>query len=300
MMRIRLSAIPMLLVLVFLVSGMAPAAEDATEALGMAVPHLNLVLAATDEAKCLKFYGEILGLKRIPNLHLPNNVEMIRYMGGKSEIKLILNNSDLPKSPGGVMDARGIRMMAILLPSSKRDGILERMEGSGLPRPEFSRVEGAGFEWGLVSDLDGNVVEVVFIDEVASETVFDMFQIGLTVSDTEAMREFVGKVLGLEELDPEPIGGGRTKYSFKVGTSVIKFWGAGEEVPAVVGDPFTGIGYRMVQFLVRDVAAVHETLVARGAKVARGPFPLGRMASLLFIEGPDGIYFEFAGPLIQP
>lgn len=297
---IRLSAAAVLLALALLVPGLAAAAEEAPLPLGMSVPHLNLVLAVTDEAKTLKFYGEILGLKRIPNLHLPNNVEMIRYMGGKSEIKLIVNNRPLPKSPGGVTAARGIRMMAILLPAAERDGILERMEGHGLPRPTFNRPEGASFEWGLVSDLDDNVVEVVFIDDGAPESVFDSFQIGLTVSDTEAMREFIGKVLGLDELDPEPLGGGATKYSFKVGTSTIKFWGTGENVPAVVGDPFSGIGYRMVQFLVRDVAAVHETLVSRGAKVARGPFPLGTMASLLFIEGPDGIYFEFAGPLIRP
>ena len=53
----------------------------------------------------------------------------------------------------------------------------------------------------------------------------------------------------------------------------------------------------LVQFLVPDVASVRETIVARGGKIHTEPIALGKLATIMFVEGPDGILFEFAGPL---
>jgi len=273
------------------------AAEPAELPFGMRTSHLNLVLSVSDAEKTHEFYGEILGLKRIPNIDFPDDVYMIRYMGGTSEIKFIVTGEDLPSHAGKTGDGIGIRLMAVLLPDSKRTGVLEGLEAHGYPTPTFT--EGKGFRYGMAFDADGNQVEVVFIDEGRDEALFNIFQIGLTVSDTDAMNTFLREILGLVELPSEPIGGGNTKYSYKVGDSTIKFWSFGPDLPLYVGSPFEKIGMNLVQFLVPDVDAVRKTVLERGGKIHTEPFALGKLATIMFVEGPDGILFEFAGPLLE-
>jgi catechol 2,3-dioxygenase-like lactoylglutathione lyase family enzyme len=52
---------------------------------GMQVNHLNLVLSASDVAKIHEFYGEILGLERMPDIPFPDGISMVRYLGGETE-----------------------------------------------------------------------------------------------------------------------------------------------------------------------------------------------------------------------
>ena len=66
-----------------------------------------------------------------------------------------------------------------------------------------------------------------------------------------------------------------------------------------VGGPFDKIGMNLVQFLVPDVDAVRKTVLERGGKIHTEPFALGKLATIMFVEGPDGILFEFAGPLLE-
>jgi predicted enzyme related to lactoylglutathione lyase len=56
------------------------------------------------------------------------------------------------------------------------------------------------------------------------------------------------------------------------------------------------IGMNLIQFIVPSVEAVREEILARGGKIHTEPFPLGTLATIMFVEGPDGILFEFAGP----
>ena len=258
--------------------------------------HLNIVLSVTDADKTNEFYGDILGLKRIVDIDFPGEAFMIRYMGGTTEIKLIVTGEELVKSEGGTRSARGIRMMALLLPATEREGILGRLEERGLPQPQFRRVDASKLEYGFVRDFDDNQIELVFFDEGAPKSTFDRLQIGLTVSDTEAMRAFLRDIMKLSELDAVQIPDGPMKYSFQAGDTTIKFWSFGTDLPAAVGSPFERHGYNLVQFLVKDVETVHEMMVERGATIAAEPFPLGELATIMFVEGPDGILFEFAGP----
>ena len=59
------------------------------------------------------------------------------------------------------------------------------------------------------------------------------------------------------------------------------------------------IGMNLVQFIVPDVDAVRTTVLERGGKIHTEPFALGTLATIMFVEGPDGILFEFAGPLLE-
>ncbi len=278
------------------IAAVAPSAhaEEPQMPFNMLANHLNLVLSVSSPEKTHEFYGEILGLKRIPDIVFPGEIHMIRYLGGESEIKFVVTNQDLPKPEGGAGNGRGIRLMAILFPDSERAGILKRLEERGHPEPKFT--EGNGFRYGMAYDHDGNQVEIVFIDE-GTEGTFKGFQIGLTVSDPAAMNAFLTDTLGLSRSTEAPPGDTKAIHRYQVGRSVIKFWTQGEDLPAYVGTPSEIIGMNLVQFLVPDVAAIHKTIVKAGAKIHTGPIALGNVATVMFVEGPDGILFEFAGPV---
>ena len=258
--------------------------------------HLNLVLSVTDADKTHEFYGTILGLKRIPNIDFPGDAYMIRYMGGDSEIKFIVTGKNLPQHEGGARNARGIRLMALTLPKARQSEIVAQLKAHDLPAPKFIRSKSALLEFGFINDFDDNQIELIFYDEGAPESLFDRLQIGLTVSDTDAMNDFLRETLRLKELDPVELPGGIMKYNFQLGTTTIKFWSLGKDLPSVTTSPFEGIGMNLVQFLVADVEAVHTLMKERGATIAAEPFQLGKLATIMFVEGPDGILFEFAGP----
>lgn len=261
------------------------------------VDHLNFVFSVTDAEAVHEFYGEILGLKRIPDIPFPNNQHMIRYMGGATEVKFIVTGQDLPKMEGGTRNARGIRLLALLLPESEKAGVLKRLAASGREVPEFTEgrneAAGYGYSYGMVFDGDGNQIEIVFLGEGAPEEKFQQTQMGLAVSAFAPMDEFLTKVLQYKPVVTE----GRI-HRYDMGKSQVKFWEVSGELPAWNGSPMEKIGMNLVQSIVPDVEAVRTAVLARGGKIHTEPFPLGKLATIMFVEGPDGILFEFAGPLL--
>lgn len=280
----------------FAVASAGFAAETSELPVAQRVDHLNLVFSVSNAEQVTSFYGGILGLKRIEDLKFPNNVYMIRYMGGKTEIKFIVTGQPLPKMEGGTGKARGIRLMALMLPMSEQAGILERAHNAGLPAPTFMKQTNKqlnyAYQYGMMYDYDGNQVELVFLDENAPKEKFDQVQIGCTVSNLAEMDHFLEKVLGAKPyVVNEPI------HRYTIGKSQVKFWIAKGDLPAWVGPPFEKIGMNLIQFIVPDVDAVREEVIKRGGKIHTEPFALGQLATIMFVEGPDGILFEFAGPL---
>ncbi len=266
--------------------------------MGQTTDHLNLVFSVSNGEQVHTFYGGILGLQRIADLKFPDKVYMIRYMGGKTEIKFIVTGKPLPKMEGGTGKARGIRLMALMLPEAQRAGILERAHNAGLKEPIFTKQTnkelGYSYQYGMMYDYDGNQVEIVFLDEKAPAEKFDQVQIGCTVSDLAAMDKFVGEVIGAK-----PYVTNERIHRYTVGKSQIKFWQTADELPAWVGGPMEKIGMNLIQFIVPDVDVVRAEVLERGGKIHTEPFALGALATIMFVEGPDGILFEFAGPLAE-
>ena len=262
------------------------------------VDHLNIVFSVTDEDAVHEFYGEILGLKRLANIPFPNNQKMIRYMGGATEVKFIVTGQDLPKMEGGTRNARGIRLLALLLPENEKAGVLERLAASGRDVPEFtsghSEAGGYDFSYGMAYDGDGNQVEIVFLGESAPKSKFEQVQIGLSVSSLAPMDNFLTNVLGYKPAVTE----GRI-HRYNMGKSQLKFWEVSGDLPEWNGSPMSQIGINLVQSIVPDVDAVRTAVIARGGKIHTEPFALGKLATIMFVEGPDGILFEFAGPLLD-
>jgi len=261
---------------------------------GMKISHLNLVLSVADADKVHEFYGEVIGLKRIPNIPLPGKSTMIRYLGGESEIKFIVTGRDLPQDGGGAANARGIRLLALFLPAAEKAGIMERLKDKGYTVPTF--VGGGRSEYGMTFDAEGNQVELVFYADGTPEDQFKKFQIGLTTSDPEGMGKFLSEILGLPKTGEFDAPGGIHVEYYGVGNSQVKFWGAPKTLPVWVGGPSEKMGMNLVQFLVPDVEAVRTAVLERGGHIHTEPFPLGKLATIMFVDGPDGILFEFAGP----
>lgn len=282
-----------------LLAGMACGAAFAGESeppFRMPDGHLNLVYSVTDPGAVHKVYGEAIGLERIPDVDFPGGAYMIRYLGGESEIKFIVTGLDLPKHEGGMGNARGIRLLALMFPMAEQAAMQARFEAAGIEWPAFvkgSRPE-YDYEYGMIHDGDGNQVELVFLGAGAPEDKFKQAQIGLAVSDMAAMDTFLKDVLGLTpQATEQPI------HRYGLGVSQVKFWRVKPESPAWVGPPTQKIGMNLVQFIVWNVDEVREQILARGGKIHTEPFPLGQLATIMFVEGPDGILFEFAGPLLD-
>jgi catechol 2,3-dioxygenase-like lactoylglutathione lyase family enzyme len=263
---------------------------------GLFEEHLNVVYSVSDAEATEQFYGEILGLQRLPDIDFPGEAYMIRYLGGESEIKFIVGGQDLPSMEGGTRNARGIRLLALLLPENQRAGIVARMLAAGLQEPEFTdgSLGPVDFSYGMTRDYDDNQVEIVFLSDMLPDFAFSQLQIGLAVSDKAAMAEFLQQVLEFEPVETE-----KAIYRFELGKTQIKFWQLPATSPAWVGSPNNILGMSLVQFLVADVESVRSTILARGGKIHTEPFLLGDIATIMFVEGPDGILFEFAAPLAE-
>jgi lactoylglutathione lyase len=118
-------------------------------------------------------------------------------------------------------------------------------------------------------------------------------EVRMAVRNAEAFRRFFGEQLGLE-------WAGRNRY--RCGDSLILF----EESPGATRVELQRApGYRYLTIQVRDVDAVHASLIAAGVEEGRPPATLGTTARISFIRDPDGNWIELSqrasltGPLPQ-
>jgi len=263
---------------------------------GLTEDQLNLVYSASNGPETENLYGKILDLKRIPNVILPGERLMIRYLAGDTELKFIIKKKENSQIKGGRFNARGIRQLTILLPKEKRAGIITRMRENGMELPEFSDeniglIGSSRFE---IRDYDDNQIELIFLDEESPGVSFKQAQIGLGVSNMDKMGAFLNNILGLEPIETKG-----SVHRYVMGLTQIKFWDVPISRPTWVGKPNDIVGMTMVQFVVDDVRAARDIIVARGGKIHTEPYVIGNLAIVMFVEGPDGILFEFGESLVK-
>lgn len=285
-----------LLAFVFLSGAGLCFSSDRPLPFGLLEDHLNLVYSVSDGPATERFYGEILGLEQMSGFDLPGGTQMIRYRGGESELKFIVAGQDRLQMEGGLHNARGIRLLALLLPIDRRAGIVERMQAAGIVVPEFTEDNSGpiSVSHGITNDYDGNRVEIAFFSDTSPRSIVDRAKIGLAVSDMAAMGEFLQQVLALE---PSKTEGSVHRYD--MGKTQIKFWKVPAISPAWVGRPHEILGIAMVQFVVADVYVARDMIVARGGKIHTEPYVLGDLAVVMFVEGPDGILIEFGAAIVK-
>jgi catechol 2,3-dioxygenase-like lactoylglutathione lyase family enzyme len=241
---------------------------------------------AVDESKMFEFYGDVLGLKAMATLNVGGGTQVARYQVGSSQVKLTRKVPDRTYQPGGPRQATGVRLLTFFFPDEP--ALTARFRAHGYPIPEFHAVPGSARKMALTTDPDGQSVELVVAPGEPAAT-YEHIEIGLTVSDIDASRDFYRNFAGL---DPQPPRADRvfdtTVYPFRHGSTVVNLRSFGASLPAD-----TGSGG--IQYVVSDVDRVDALAKAKHVTVEQ---PLSTLAGFslrtIWLNDPDGITNYFA------
>lgn len=233
-------------------------------------------------AKMTEFYGEVLGIKPLPDTAAGGNA-MIRYPVGSSEVKLFPVATANENRARPVRDVVGIRLVTLFFPDE--NALVSRFREHGFATPEFrsmpDKTKGA-----LVQDPDGQWVELLIVPG-APQSTYNRFEIGLTVADLEKSRSFYRDFMGMDEAKPvmDPLLG-TTKYSYRHGATTISLWSFGKDLPK---DTNTA----GIQYIVWNVEGADKIAKARGATIDR-PLSAPGSPRTVWLVDPDGITNYFA------
>ena len=241
---------------------------------------------SVEPEKMFQFYGEVLGLEPLAGINVGNGTQLALYRVGTSQLKFTKVVPNRSYVPGGVPDATGLRLLTLYFTDESR--LTDKFRQYGYPAPRFRSYPGAGDRIALVSDPDGQWLELV-VPVTASEQSSATIEIGLTVSDIENSRAFYREFVGLEELPPvhDPLFD-TMKYPYRHGSTIINLRSFGAQLPADTGS--AGI-----QYVVSDVDAVNALAQARHLSFEQ---PLGSLPGFslrtIWLNDPDGITNYFA------
>ena len=268
-----------------------PAVAQETPASMAAVntaPAMNVFrrYAEENEAAMFAFYEEAVGLERLGSFTDVGAGGVHRFRAGRSELKMTRRVPDRSYVPGAVDAATGVRLFSIRFPDEA--ALVERFEAAGLEPPAFEDMPGTDHRAALVTDPDGQMLELVVVPD-ATEEELGVLEVGLTVSDLEASRAFYRDFAGLEELEPvDHALTGTTKHPFRHGFTVVSLRTFEEELPAD-----TGSGG--IQYVVADAALAETLAVERGYVIDQPLSTLpGSALTTIWIDDPDGITNYFA------
>lgn len=119
---------------------------------------IDLGIVVKDVEGCLRFYGEHLGLARLGDLPVPGGT-MYRFQAGSSLIKLLHMGGGQPATPPGLAGALGYRYYTITV--DDLDAAAAELEAKGVPMVLRPRELVPGLRVAMVTDPDGNVVELL-------------------------------------------------------------------------------------------------------------------------------------------
>ena len=280
----------------FTVVPVSAAADGVSIPALMFQPSVNLVLSVGNVEKSKEFYGAILQLKPMANLNLPGGLVMTRYQVGTTEIKLLHSEATQKTQTGKVDEAIGIRRLTLFL--RDQQGLSDRFKAYDRPAPNFEKESAErNLSRAMVSDPDGNQVELVIPRDGTPDDVFNKIELRLTVKEIESSRKFYRDFIGFKELDQStvPPAGGSKLYHYRFGNTTISLGSYGERLPRHSGRWEEARGIRYIQYIVRDLDAVNDFAKSSGVTIDQQIFPLGTLARIMFIADPDGIINEFVG-----
>jgi catechol 2,3-dioxygenase-like lactoylglutathione lyase family enzyme len=265
----------------------APAASGDTTASVLWQPSMNTFRRfATDARTMYAFYSDVLGFEPLTTFAVGGNTQVMRIKAGASQLKLTQRVPDRSYVDGGVTNATGLRLWTFFF--SDEHALIERFERHGLPKPEFDLVAQDGRKSAIVTDPDGQLVELVITGDPPG-TTYDEIEIGLVVSDIERSLDFYRDFVGLEELPPVFDRRFDTqKYVFRHEATFVTLRSFGDGLPAD-----TGSGG--IQYVVSNVDHVAALAQERGVTIDQPLSGLpGFSLRTIWLEDPDGITNYFA------
>lgn len=236
--------------------------------------------------KMFEFYGGALGFEQLTTFNVGNGGGVARFRAGAQELKLTRRVDDRSYQGGGVTAATGLRLLTFHF--ADEAALIRRFEQHGFAAPEFAKLPGDSRRTALVTDPDGQPVELVIAPD-ASPALLASIEVGLTVADLERSRAFYRTFVGLEELPPaRDTRFETTKYSFRHGATTITLRNFGRALPAD-----TGSGG--IQYVVSDVEYV-DALAKERHIVIDAPLSGLRGFDLrtIWLDDPDGVTNYFA------
>jgi len=239
-----------------------------------------------EQEAMFEFYAEVLGFEQLDTLDVGGGTGVARFQAGASELKLTAKVPNREYVAGGVGDATGVRLLTFFFPDEA--ALRARFPEHGLEPPQFAAAGADGRRSALVTDPDGQAVELVVLPGAPADA-YETIEIGLTVSDLEASRAFYRDFAGLEELPAvhDPVFG-TMKHSYRHGTTTVSLRSFGADLPAD-----TGSGG--IQYVVSDVDRVDALAREHGVAVDQPLSALrGFQLRTIWLEDPDGITNYFA------
>ena len=285
---VRLAAVSLIVgALAFRVEAQAQT-ESVAPVLSMAGMNVFRRFAAQDPQPLFDFYAEVLGHRSLTRYDVGGGTGVTTFQAGAgpSQLKFTGRTADRQYQPGGIDNATGIRLWTFFY--SDRAALSARFTDHGLEAPEFAPVGDSGQLSALVTDPEGQLVQLIITGDPVG-TTYGEIEVGLTVSDLEESRAFYRGFVGLEELEPvyDPVF--RTmKYPYRHGSTTISLRHFGDDLPADTG---TG----GIQYVVSDVELVdrlareRNVVIDQPLSVLQG-FPL----RTIWLDDPDGITNYFA------
>ncbi|MEW6359942.1 MAG: FG-GAP-like repeat-containing protein [Planctomycetota bacterium] len=245
-------------------------------------------LCVRDVEACAKFYRDGIGMREVEAADAAKGA-LLEWAGCYLRLRKVPGEK-APPATGNPMKqmlaSNGFRWFSLWF--NDPSAVADRLVKAGYPTPTKGR------SVSFARDPDGNVVEIMGVPRSASGETFTW---GMAVSDEAASRRFYGAVLGLPEFEPwnlpEPFN--MKMYLFETGAGRIKFSDPPGDRPRDADAGPDAPGLRSVTLRVADLAATHEALNKRGAKVQEvtGTAP---NENRLLLTDPDGnhIYIEQA------
>ena len=283
---------PSFVMLGLVVTGMTatPAVRAEGESVGPVIwmPSMNVFrrYSARDPEPIFTFYSDILGHQRLTEYDVGGATGVMRIRAGATELKFTGDTESQHYQAGGIDNATGLRLWTFFYADAAALG--QRFADHGLPPPEFVPIGDSGRQSAIVSDPEGELVQLIVTGDPAG-TTYDEVEIGLTVSDLGASRAFYREFVGLEEQTPvyDPIFE-TMKYPYRHGATTISLRFFGDDLPADTG---TG----GIQYVVSDVELVDRLARERHIQVKQPLSPLrGFNLRTIWLGDPDGITNYFA------
>ena len=256
--------------------------------------HLNLVYSSSSKDYVEKFYGDILGLKRISDIQLPGNRLMVRYIGGESELKFIVNEENKNLIQNKPNQFLGISKLSLFFSIKDKEKLIEKLKNSKVEIKNFNEsfFKGSYISKLEILDFEKNFIEIIFIDKESDNYKFNYSKIVLNVSNSKEAESYFQNILGFK-----PIKNEKGSFDYKMGKTIIGINELKNPKKKYVGMPHEILGMSLIQFVVKDIPFSRNKILKRGGKIFIEPYNIGNLAVIMFTQGPDGILFEFGAAL---
>ena len=256
--------------------------------------HLNLVYSSSSKDYVEKFYGDILGLKRISDIQLPANRLMVRYIGGESELKFIVNEENKNLIQNKPNQFLGISKLSLFFSTKDKEKLIEKLKNSKVEIKNFkeSFFKGSYISKLEILDFEKNFIEIIFMDKESDNYKFNYSKIVINVSNSAEAESYFQNILGFK-----PIKNEKGSFDYKMGKTIIGINELKNSKKKYVGMPHEILGMSLIQLVVKDIPFSRNKILKRGGKIFIEPYNIGNLAIIMFTQGPDGILFEFGAAL---